>query len=402
MAHPTQQEFCKSIKGKFPEYFKDTRVLDVGSLDINGNNKYLFDNCNYIGLDIVEGSNVNIISIAHEYTAPDESFDVIISTEAFEHDMYLDKTLHNIVRMLRPGGLFLFTCATTGRTPHGTAESDPNASPTSKIEGWKNYYKNLTEEDIKKILDIDKTFSSYEFSTEVTDLRFWGIKELVVTYLPKDENQDLLTSLADKYQSDKGTLFFSHLFTKIYDSYLFEKRNEVKKVLEIGIGQGGSLRMWRDYFPNAEVYGIDIDSNVMFKEDRITTFIVNQGIRAHLEGLLKTTGGDFDVIIDDGSHMIEHQQISFGYLFKYLKSGGLYIIEDLHTSFGWGGMDWGLPNNPQHTTYNILDYYIKTKKIESPYMMASEIKYLEESIKRCDIYETHKEVHDSIVGVVEK
>ena len=177
MAHPAQQEYCLSVKEKFPEYFKNKKVLDVGSLNINGDNKYLFEDCDYAGLDIITGRNVDIVSIAHEFEASEETYDVIISTEAFEHDMYLEKTLANIVRMLKGGGLFLFTCATSGRGEHGTAKHDSVASPTSQVPGWCDYYKNLIEENIRELLDVDNIFRDYEFNTLWVDLRFWGIKK---------------------------------------------------------------------------------------------------------------------------------------------------------------------------------------------------------------------------------
>ncbi len=75
------------------------RVLDVGALDLNGNNKILFEGCAYTGIDIGEGPNVDVVSVAHEYPAPSESFDVIISTECLEHDRHYPETLRNIVRM---------------------------------------------------------------------------------------------------------------------------------------------------------------------------------------------------------------------------------------------------------------------------------------------------------------
>ena len=177
MAHPAQMEYCMDVKKKFPDYFDGKTVLDVGSMNINGDNRFLFDNCYYTGLDIVEGLNVDVVSIAHEFEGLDESYDVIISTEAFEHDMYLEKTLANIVRMLKKGGLFLFTCATSGRGEHGTAKHDPTASPTSKIPGWSEYYNNITEDTIRDMLDVDEIFESYEFNVLWVDLRFWGVKK---------------------------------------------------------------------------------------------------------------------------------------------------------------------------------------------------------------------------------
>lgn len=89
MAHPQQKEFCLKVKSLFPECFDNVNVLDVGSLDINGNNQYLFTNANYLGLDIGPGPNVDIIKPVHIFAYQlqyHEYFDVIISTEMLEHD----------------------------------------------------------------------------------------------------------------------------------------------------------------------------------------------------------------------------------------------------------------------------------------------------------------------------
>lgn len=180
MAHKEQKEYFINVKNKFPSYFTNKKVLDIGSLDINGNNKHLFSDCEYLGLDIAEGKNVDVVSLAHEYLEPDESFDVIISNDCFEHDMFYSKTFQNIARLLRPNGLFLFTCKTTGSLEHGTLNSDGGfSSPlTINYPGWENYYKNITESDVRESIDVDSIFENYEFSTlaSTADIRFWGIK----------------------------------------------------------------------------------------------------------------------------------------------------------------------------------------------------------------------------------
>ena len=130
MAHPEQQEYCKSVRNKFPEYFKDVFILDIRSLDINGNNRYLFDSSSvYIGIDVALGPNVDFASSGHELAVPDETFDVVISTECLEHDRYWQRTLQNAIRMLRPGGMLLMTCATTDRPEHGTRRTSPENAP---------------------------------------------------------------------------------------------------------------------------------------------------------------------------------------------------------------------------------------------------------------------------------
>lgn len=181
MSHAQQLDFCYSIKKKFPSYFLDKFVLDIGSLDINGSNRGLFENCKYLGVDIGYGINVDIISKGHELNLPDETFDTIISTECFEHDMYYKDTIKNIIRLLKPGGLFFFTCATTGRPEHGTVRTSTEAdAPFLKNdEDWANYYKNLTENDIRGIISIEDTFSEFGFSINdfSKDLYFYGIKK---------------------------------------------------------------------------------------------------------------------------------------------------------------------------------------------------------------------------------
>lgn len=180
MAHLEQKQFCIKIKTSLPGYFNNKTVLDIGSLDINGSNRFLFDDCSYYGIDIGEGPNVDFVSKAHEFNPPDETYDTIISTECFEHDMYYDLSLKNIIRMLKRDGLFLFTCATDGRAEHGTTRTSPADAPLlASYEGWSDYYKNLTEQDIRNVLDIDSLFKEYDFEVNQMshDLYFWGIKK---------------------------------------------------------------------------------------------------------------------------------------------------------------------------------------------------------------------------------
>ncbi len=184
MAHPQQVEFCTSVKQKYPHFFNNRIVLDVGALDVNGNNQYLFEDCLYIGIDLLPGKNVDFTSKGHELNLPAENIDVILSTECFEHDKFYALTLKNIIRMLKPGGLFLFSCATTGRPEHGTRRTTPEDAPfTQEFDDWGDYYKNLDESDIRCVVDIDSIFESYSFSIgkETCDLYFWGIKKGVLS-----------------------------------------------------------------------------------------------------------------------------------------------------------------------------------------------------------------------------
>lgn len=177
MAHPEQQHFCLAVKKKYPTLFDKVDVLDIGSLDINGNNRYLFENYTYTGVDIGEGRNVDIVSKGHLFD-PGKEYDIVISTECFEHDVYWKRTTMNCVKLTKPGGLFLFTCATTGRQEHGTSRTTPQDSPFTHIQ-FSDYYKNLTKEDFIALPLFLESFSEYSFSTNnnTKDLYFYGVKK---------------------------------------------------------------------------------------------------------------------------------------------------------------------------------------------------------------------------------
>jgi SAM-dependent methyltransferase len=175
MAHREQREWCELVKYAHDEFFVGTSVLDIGSLDINGNNRYLFEQCNYTGIDIGDGPNVDVVCSGHLFKS-DDLFDVVISTECFEHDEHWQQTLNNVINnLLKDGGLFLFSCAAPGRPEHGTKRTSPKDSPFTN-----DYYRNLSEADIRSVLNCDEIFSNYKFKTRTEfpqDLYFYGIKK---------------------------------------------------------------------------------------------------------------------------------------------------------------------------------------------------------------------------------
>lgn len=172
MSHQSQIDFVASVKRKFPEYFTEKRVLEIGSLDINGSVRQFFDNCTYIGVDLGEGKGVDLVAKGEDLTFADDSFDVSISCECFEHNPEYIKTFNNMIRMTK--GLVIMTCATTGRPEHGTKRTNQADAPFCG-----DYYKNLTENDIVVNCNLSK-FIQYGFSTcdSPADLYFWGITKL--------------------------------------------------------------------------------------------------------------------------------------------------------------------------------------------------------------------------------
>ncbi len=131
--HQEVQDFLKKTKEKYPEYFVKKRVLELGSLNMNGTPRDFFVDCDYIGIERRVGRDVDIVSDAHKFNSV-MPFDVIISTEMLEHDKYADLSIENAKRLLKKDGLLIVTTANINRLPH-CEEVGENA-----------YYKNIGKE----------------------------------------------------------------------------------------------------------------------------------------------------------------------------------------------------------------------------------------------------------------
>lgn len=152
-----------------------------------------------------------------------------------------------------------------------------------------------------------------------------------------NRNNTKLCDLATKYKTDKGpvkTGLSPKSYTKHYSELFNNVKNEPLNLLEIGVKAGASLRMWKEYFPNAHIYGIDIQPKCkQHEEDRITIFIGDQKDRGFLKEVAQRIGV-LHIVIDDGIHKSAFHIPSFEALFPHIASGGLYIIEDLHATLG--------------------------------------------------------------------
>lgn len=175
MSHPEQMNYIQNLKNKYSNYFNNSKVIEVGSLNINGTVRVFFNNCEYIGSDVDNGNCVDVVCEGQNLKYEDNFFDTSISCECFEHNPYWIETFKNMYRMTKNNGIVIMTCATTGRAEHGTSRSRPEDAPLLK---W-DYYKNLTEEDFRKEFDFDLMFSQYAFeiNNNSKDLYFYGIKK---------------------------------------------------------------------------------------------------------------------------------------------------------------------------------------------------------------------------------
>ena len=153
----------------------------------------------------------------------------------------------------------------------------------------------------------------------------------------------LTADLADKHTGRFAKIFFAHeqnALTKwlhylpVYDTFFGPYVGTNVAMLEIGVWKGGSLDMWRKFFgPNATLFGIDINSDcARFDGKSASVRIGSQDDPEFLRGVVKEMG-KLDIVLDDGSHIASHQRASFEVLFPLLSEGGLYIIEDLLTSY---------------------------------------------------------------------
>ena len=140
-----------------------------------------------------------------------------------------------------------------------------------------------------------------------------------------------LNELAIAFGTDKSTKV--HGFTQHYENYFELMRNQPIKLLEIGVQSGASLRMWKHYFPKAEIYGLDYYDLSVMEEDRIKIYRGEQNDWDLLDRVILS--GPFDIVIDDGSHQNPDIMSSFEYLFPRMKPGGIYVIEDTTCTY-WG------------------------------------------------------------------
>ena len=179
--------------------------------------------------------------------------------------------------------------------------------------------------------------------------------------------------------TDKGPI--GHGFTDIYERFFYPLKYAPIKIFEIGIAEGASLSLWEKYFPHATVYGIDIFDRSDLNSKRIKTFVADQAKRNQLMRFIRKYGNAYDIILDDGGHSMPQQQISFGFLFKFVKPGGYYIIEDLHTSLPQFFPSFHVEEGGADSTLRMINHLIETRKIESKYLTIEEKNYLQRNIE---------------------
>jgi hypothetical protein len=215
-------------------------------------------------------------------------------------------------------------------------------------------------------------------------------------FAPTNDTNLTLSEISKKYPTDKD--FTHNYYNEVYEKYFSSLRHSTKLFCEIGIGgfsgelgwqYGNSLKVVRDYFPNAHILGLDIEQKEVNDLNRIGIEYIDQSSREQLKTFAPKLSG-YDIILDDGSHNIHDQQITFAEFFKELRSGGLYIIEDLHTSIEVNYPDkvaiWKWGSSGHITTLQMLNRFNITGEIISDYLTDEEKLYLQENIKSIEIF----------------
>lgn len=170
--HKAVKKFIKEARKEIPYKFRNRRILEVGSHNINGSVRKYFWFCKWTGVDISKGKNVDITG---NYTNIkfDKKFQVVISTEMLEHDKDWKISLRKMYDDLEDNGLLIITCASNHRPEHGTKRTDTFSSPDTS-----DYYRNISKEDFLSVLPHD-IFHLYilQYARGENDLQFYGIKK---------------------------------------------------------------------------------------------------------------------------------------------------------------------------------------------------------------------------------
>jgi hypothetical protein len=262
-----------------------------------------------------------------------------------------------------------------GGRSHATLQFDPRASGPG--------------------LEIGVTLEGFDGGEHHGNLR--------LTYLLAYESNPLV-SMCNAAGTDKGTEAragngFPHCYAIEYHQLFAPLRDERFALLEIGLDDASknngkpldapSLRVWREYFPKARLYGYDINDFTIFEQERTVTFQGDQGSRQDLERFISQHDHPtFRIILDDGSHASSHQQVSLAGLFRELDPGGMYVIEDL----GWQPF----PEEPR--TLDVLLRLRESGKVHSPFIPEQDARYLEQTVASVELHQPN----DSPFAVIRK
>jgi hypothetical protein len=201
-----------------------------------------------------------------------------------------------------------------------------------------------------------------------------------------------LTTIGLQTNTDKATY---HRFTEIYDDIFSQYTSP--RILEIGVYNFASIAMYQQYFNNPYIVAMDIDDKSQYVND---SWKFVHGDQTKIEDLAKCVCDEsekFDIILDDGGHTMKQQQITFGFLIDYVKPGGYYILEDLHTSFRRDYID----SDCKVTTYDMLIYIYNNELNFSNYIDMTQQNNILNKIDDITIWAKDTDnLYDSVTAII--
>jgi len=200
-----------------------------------------------------------------------------------------------------------------------------------------------------------------------------------------ENDKNTLTEIFDRYRTDKGSVGHGaeiHNYGLAYEQFFEEFRGKGISICELGVLDGNSLRSWRDYFENAKVLGVDNNSLTLISEPGLKTIFGDQSDPIELKSII---AGEWDIIIDDGSHEAKHQQECLYHLIGLVKSGGYYVIEDLHTYRMNHPKRWLMEQFDDRTAYTFD--FVRNGFDKSKYLTTEQVSELVSKIESVNVYQ---------------
>jgi hypothetical protein len=229
MSHYEQLEFIKIISKeiKILNKYEYWTILDIGSYDVNGTVKKIFPLNKYLGIDLAKGPNVDIVLNGDQLDKLKKKFNIVISTECFEHAKNYKDIFLSMYNVCEDDGYVIFTCASRGRIEHGTNRSSINDNPSS--DGF--YYKNVFKEDFERNFNLNKLFNKYFlfYNIKSSDLYFVGGKKIIKNIINFDkiinETEQIQKPGNGKFKKFSIQIILSYLLSdKNYQNFIFVRK----------------------------------------------------------------------------------------------------------------------------------------------------------------------------------
>jgi len=259
MSHPSQIKIMSALSSGILCHAKDLNVIEIGSHVVNGEIRSMFSAAQkYTGIDLVEGLGVDEVGSGHDY-GKTGTYDVSIACEVLEHNPFWKETVDNMVRITKPGGLVIITCASRGRLEHGTNRTNPNESPGTTATGW-SYYKNIYKTEFEREISLKLLFTDYKicYVKSCSDLYFIGEKRATPT------RQE--TSVMKGWLNKDG----SHIFIRTTNQIIEDTKPGFLKILALTPVTCASFILTDRYYQNVALPYFKMIKNIVKIKNRWT------------------------------------------------------------------------------------------------------------------------------------